>query len=345
MAATDGITAEANNVTANDVIVTTGSQQLLFLISDVLLNPGDIVILGAPSYFVYMGILESMGAHVRSVPMDGNGMDVDALEDVLRRIEADGDLERVKLIYCVSYFQNPMGVSLSAERRPRMLKLAKRFSERAGHRIFVLEDAAYKELHFSDVPPPPIKSFDTTNEWVLFAQTFCKPFSAGMKTGFGVLPPEIMVPVLRQKGNHDFGSPNLNQMIISRAIDRGDYDRHVERVRAGYASKKQVMAEAIREHFPSETKWYDSAGGLYIWAELPEQICTSPGSPYFDQALRREVLYVPSEHFYYPDSGAPPCRSGMRLSFGVAGRDQIAEGIKRLGALACEMLQEQPVAK
>lgn len=341
----DGLTEATHNVTADNVVVTTGSQQLLFLINDVLLNPGDIVLLGAPSYFVYMGILASMGAVVRSVPMDGDGMDVEALDAALAKIEAEGNLHRVKLIYCVSYFQNPMGVSLSTPRRERMVQIAQKYSR--DHRIFILEDAAYKELRFDESTPglPPIKTFDPANEWVLYAQTFCKPFSAGIKIGFGVLPEEILTPVLRQKGNHDFGSANFNQMIISRAIERGDYDRHVSKVRAGYLGKKQVLADAIRTHFPAETVWYDPSGGLYIWAELPASIPTGPGSDYFNAALERGVLYVPSEHSFYPDSGTPACRSGMRLSFGVANREQIAEGAKRLGRLACEMLEAQAVAK
>ncbi len=344
LAAEHGMTEATHAFSADNVVVTTGSQQLLFLISDVLLNPGDIVLLGAPSYFVYMGILQSMGARVRSVPMDGDGMDVEALDAELGRIESDGELSRVKLIYCVDYFQNPMGVSLSAERRERMVQIAQKYSK--DHRIFILEDAAYKELRFDDGPGlPPIKTYDPTNEWVLFTSTFCKPFSAGMKTGFGVLPETVLTPVLRQKGNHDFGSSNLNQMILSRAIERGDYDAHVARVRAGYRAKKDVMAAAVREHFPAETTWYDPAGGLYIWAELPASIPTGPGTDYFNAALERGVLYVPSEHSYYPDSGAEICRSGMRLSYGVADAAQVAEGAKRLGQLACEMLEARAVVK
>jgi len=338
LAREDGMTADSHGFTADNAVVTTGSQQLLFLISDVLLDPGDIVILGAPSYFVYMGILQSMGAAVRSVPMDGDGMDVDALDAALAEIDAAGDLHRVKLIYCVSYFQNPMGVSLSGPRRERIVEIAQRYSR--DHRIFILEDAAYKELRFAEPGLPPIKTYDPTNEWVLYTGTFCKPFSAGLKVGFGILPEEVLVPVLRQKGNHDFGSANFNQMIVSRAIERGDYDRHVVTVREGYRHKKTVMADAIREHFPEQTRWYDPGGGLYIWTEFPPQIATGPNSCYFTGALERGVLYVPGEYAFYADSGAAPCRSAMRLSYGVAPADAVAEGAKRLGQLACELLDQ-----
>ncbi|MDD4890989.1 MAG: PLP-dependent aminotransferase family protein [Phycisphaerae bacterium] len=343
LAADDGITFEANRVDADCAIVTSGSQQLLFLISDVLLDEGDIVILGGPSYFVYMGILHSMGAIARTVPMDADGMDVDALERVLADLERAGQLDRVKLVYDVSFFQNPMGVSLSTERRKRMLQIVQRFSKR--HRIFILEDAAYKELRFADPSLPPTKKFDTTNEWVLYTGTFCKPFSAGMKTGFGVLPKEILEPVLRQKGNHDFGSANLNQMIISRAVARGDYDRHVQKVRAGYRKKAAVMADGIRKYFPAATTWYEPQGGLYIWAELPASIPTGPDSEFFKAALAQNVLYVPGDFCFYPNSGYEGTRSAMRLSYGVAAPGQVAEGIKRLGELACEMLSSGVAAK
>ncbi len=342
MAAEDGLAAESHHIGPDDVIVTTGSQQLLFLISDVLLDPGDIVLLGGPSYFVYMGILHSMGVNVRTVPMDADGMDVDALEQALEELDRAGQLARVKLVYCVSYFQNPMGVSLSLQRRQRMVRVVQRFSR--DHRIFVLEDAAYKDLRFTEPGLPPIKKFDPTNEWVLYTSTFCKPFSAGMKSGFGVLPREVLAPVLRQKGNHDFGSSNLNQMVISLAIARGDYDRHLAKVRSGYRRKKDVMASGIREHFPAQTRWYDPGGGLYIWAELPADLPTGPDSPFFKAALQRGVLYVPGEFCFYPDSGCEPCRSAMRLSYGVAETDKVAEGIRRLGVLACEMLESAKVA-
>jgi len=336
LAAEDGMTAASHRFTADNVVVTTGSQQLLFLVSDVLVDPGDVVILGAPSYFVYMGILQSMGAAVHSIPMDGDGLDVDSLDRTLADLDRAGHLHRVKLIYCVSYFQNPMGVSLSLPRRRQIVEVVRRYSR--DHRIFIIEDAAYKELRFADAGLPPIKQFDPTNEWVLYTGTFCKPFSAGLKVGYGILPKEVLAPVLRQKGNHDFGSANFNQMIVSRALARGDYDRHLLTVRAGYARKKQVMADAIREHFPEATRWVDPGGGLYIWAEFPPAIPTGPDSAYFTAALERGVLYVPSEHAFYPDSGIEPCRSGMRLSYGVATPADIAEGTKRLGQLAREML-------
>src|SRR5438874_1913310 len=140
----EGKRASAMSITADDIVLTTGSQQTLYLVGDCLIDPGDIVIAANPSYFVYTGTLQSLGAKVMTVPMDKDGMDVDAVDRLLQKIEQQGQLDRVRLIYCTSYFQNPTGLSLSLERRPRLLEIARKYSRK--NRILILEDAAYREL-------------------------------------------------------------------------------------------------------------------------------------------------------------------------------------------------------
>src|SRR5262249_5416896 len=155
--------------TADDIVLTTGSQQLLYMLGELLLDPGDMVITEAPSYFVYHGILGSLGIRTLTVPMDEHGMDTNGLEGLLMRLEKSGELPRVKLIYTVDYFQNPTGLTLSLARRRHMLELARRFSK--ARRILILEDAAYRELRFAGIDFPSIKSFDRTNEYVILALT------------------------------------------------------------------------------------------------------------------------------------------------------------------------------
>ena len=168
------------------MIVTTGSQQMLALLSDVLLDPGDVVLTEAPTYFVYQGVLQGAGARVLSVPMDEQGMDADALESLLRRLERSGELGRVKLIYTCDYYQNPTGLTLSLERRRRLLELARRYSRT--RRILILEDGAYRELRYEGDDLPSIKSFDVHNEYVVWTSTFSKPLAPGLKTGYGIVP-------------------------------------------------------------------------------------------------------------------------------------------------------------
>jgi 2-aminoadipate transaminase len=172
LAQLDGITPHEMGLTTADVVITTGSQQLLYLLSELLLDPGDLVITEAPSYFVYQGTLNSLGVRTLSVPMDEDGMDTNALEDLLLRLERTGQLDRLRLIYVCDYFQNPSGLTLSLPRRRHLLELAQRFSRR--QRIFILEDAAYRELRYEGPDLPSIKSLDTENRHVLLAMTFSK---------------------------------------------------------------------------------------------------------------------------------------------------------------------------
>jgi 2-aminoadipate transaminase len=243
--ALDGLSANDVAHSADDIVVTTGSQQLLYLLGEVLLNPGDIVITEAPSYFVYHGILASLGVRTLTVPMDEQGMMTDALEAILTRLEKAGELPRVKLIYTVDYFQNPTGLTLSLPRRRQMLELAQRFSKT--QRIVILEDAAYRELRFEGADVPSIKSFDRANEHVILALTFSKPLAPGLKTGYAVLPGDLVGPLLRFKGNHDFGSSNLNQHIVDRLLSSDAYARHAQRLRDVYRSKRDTLLGALAE--------------------------------------------------------------------------------------------------
>ena len=191
----DGKTPAAMSLTADDVVLTTGSQQLLYILGEVLFDPGDIVVAEAPSYFVYHDCLKSHGAKVLSVPMDAGGMNLDALDDLLGRLTKSGELKRVKLLYTVDYFQNPTGLSLAADRRPRLVELARKYSALAGHRILILEDAAYRELRYDGPDLPSVKSFDPGNEFVVYTSTFSKPLAPGLKTGYALLPKGLVAPV------------------------------------------------------------------------------------------------------------------------------------------------------
>ena len=334
MAALDGVTPEQLDASADDVIVTTGSQQLLFILTDCLIDPGDIVITGWPSYFVYTGTLKTFGAEVRCVELDEHGMVPESLDRVLHDIAASGHLSRVKIVYVVSYHQNPTGLTVSAERKPQILDIVKRYS--IEHRILVLEDAAYRELTYEGSPPPSIKKYDTTNEFVALAQTFSKPFSPGVKTGYGLLPRPLMDAVVNQKGNHDFGSSNLNQYLLLSAMESGVYAKHVELLCETYAAKRDAMLAALDEHLGgfslegSSAHWTRPSGGLYIYLSLPESMDTGRESALFSRSVAEGVLYVPGEYCYAQDPSRTVPRNHMRLSFGVPNIEQIREGVARL---------------
>lgn len=334
LAALDGQTPEQFGATWEQIVVSNGSQQLLALLTEALVNPGDIVITGWPSYFVYTGVLMTAGADVRCVDMDDDGFKPDSLERVLAGIEREGKLARVKIVYVVSYHDNPTSVTLSEERKPRILEIVKRFSKE--HRILLLEDAAYRELTFEGEPPKSIRRHDPRTEHVALLQTFSKPFAPGVKVGYGLLPPDLVERIGLLKDNLDFGTANLNQHVVLRAMTSGLYDRHVAALRARYHDKAKVMLDALREHLgdfqPNATHWTHPRGGLYVWLTLPESIDTTRDGALFAVAVKEGVLYVPGSYCYGPDPSRRVPRNTIRLSFGTATIDQIREGIRRLAA-------------
>src|SRR5262245_21161085 len=177
----EGRSAAELGVNANHVVITTGSQQLLQLVSDVLIDPGDIVLMGAPDYFVYMSVLAALGARVIGVAMDEQGMVPEGLDETLASLDHAGQLGQVKLVYCTSYYQNPTGVTLAEGRRPETLGIVQRWSRTSP--IFLLEDAAYRELYYAAKGPPSLRSLDAEGETVILTHTFSKSFSPGIKIG------------------------------------------------------------------------------------------------------------------------------------------------------------------
>lgn len=325
LATLDGV---APAFAADQVLVTTGSQQALYLAAQVLLDPGDIVLVEAPSYFVYTAALASFGARCIGIPMDEGGMRIDLLERELHQLDRDGLLRRVKAVYTVDYFQNPTGLTLSAERRPRLLEVVRRFSR--DHRIVILEDAAYRELNYDAAKPPPrsIHALDREGTFVAYFGTFSKPFAPGIKTGYAVLPRDLLAPVLDQKGNHDFGSPSFSQHVALAALRDGRYAEHLRVLRAGYRAKRDAMVAALRTHMPAGVRWTEPDGGLYVWLTLGEDADTSRPGVLFDAAVREGVLYVPGDYCFVPDAVVP--RNQMRLCFATVEVARIEEGVRRL---------------
>lgn len=338
--ALDHVTPRELSLTAEDVVVTTGSQQLLYLLTELLFDPGDIVITEAPAYFVYHGTLSSHGVRTLTVPMDDEGMNIDALEELLQRLAKVGELERVRLIYTCDYFQNPTGLTLSLPRRKRLVELVKRYSQT--HRILILEDAAYRELRYDGTDIPSIKSFDPDNTFVLLAMTFSKPCAPGLKTGYGVLPRELVAPLLRLKGNHDFGSNNFTQHILDRLLATKEFDHHLRLLCDVYRRKRDVMLEALAEEFGEfpEIQWTHPHGGLYVWVRFPTSLETGPNSRLMKAALHEGVLYVPGQFCYVNGENGPVMTNEMRLSFGLAQAEAIREAIHRLGRAVRQVAEE-----
>lgn len=337
---TEGCQSADLSLRPDNCIITEGSQQALYILADILVNPGDIVIAAAPTYFVYTGTLISFGAKVYTVPMDENGMRTDKLEELLLSLERRGLLDRVKLIYEITYYQNPTGLSLSTERRKQVVELARRFSRK--NRILVLDDAAYRELRYDGPTWPSLKMFDPDNEFTALCLTFSKPFSAGLKTGYVFLPDDLIDPVLQTKGNQDFGSCNFAQHLLYRAMLDGTYHKHVQRLCQVYRAKRDTTLAALEEHLgdlADQVQWTRPNGGLYVWLTLPESIPTGRDHMLFKRCLDKGVLYVPGEYCYAPLPGCTAPNNEIRLCFGVQNAASIREGIRRFGEALRETMQ------
>lgn len=317
-------------VTLDQVVVTAGSNQLLHLLAETLLDPGDIVLCAAPSYFVFLGALEGLGARPVGVATDEQGIVPEALEQELQRYKAAGELERVKAIYVVSYFDNPAGITHSAARRQAIVEIARRWSGK-NRRIYVLEDMAYRDLRYEGEDVPSMRAFDPDGDTVVVTHTFSKSYSPGLRVGYGLLPPALVGPVCNQKGNIDFGSPNFNQHVIAALLELGLFEPHVARLRESYRAKRDAMlqaADAFLQPIPG-VRWIHPLGGLYVWLELPEEIETGPSGTLFDLALSEGTIYVPGEYCYPPQPGPAP-KNRIRLSFGVQSCERIRLGVEAL---------------
>jgi 2-aminoadipate transaminase len=313
----------------DQVVLSAGSNELLHLVADAILDPGDIVLAGAPNYFVFLGMLGNLGARCIAVAADKHGLVPEALDATLRRLAATGEIERVKAVYVTSYFDNPTSVSVAAERRSEIVSVVKRHSIRGT--IFILEDTAYRELRYAGDDLPSLRAYDDAGDTVVCTGTFSKSFSPGIRVGWGILPRVLVEPVLAAKGNIDFGSPNLNQHLLAKVFELGLYEPHVETLRQTYREKLAAMLAAADEHLaPIGGVGYERPkGGLYVWLTVPEHVDTGTDGELFLRAMDAGVIYVPGR-YCYPAEGDRPPDNTIRLSFGVQSAANIRRGVESL---------------
>jgi len=341
--AADGNPACEANLAVEQVLITAGSNELLFLLADILIDPGDIVLCGAPCYFVFLGIVNNQGGRSVAVEVDEQGMVPESVDATLARLAAAGQLDRVKAIYVTSYFDNPSSVTVSHERRPKLVEIAQRWSRHESRKepIYIVEDAAYRELCYDGDDVPSLRAFDESGETVIVTGSFSKSLSPGLRVGFGVLPHSLVEAVLNQKGNIDFGAPNFSQQIVHAVLERGLYEPHIAQLRERYREKRDAMLEAAEKFLrPIEgASWLRPLGGLYVWLSLPKSVDTGPHGTLFDRTLEEGALYVPGEYCHPTEPHDPP-RNQIRLSFGVQSALRIGLGIEALSRAVRRVLQD-----
>ncbi len=307
----------------DQILITSGSQQGLDLLSKVFLNPGDTIIVGAPTYLGALGSFRAFQANIESVPLDEKGFRVDALEEKLEALKHEG--KRVKFIYLVPTFQNPTGVTIPEDRRKRILAMAEEYD------TLVVEDDPYGRLRFEGDGVPSLFSLDRGVGRVIHMGTLSKLLAPGLRVATLMGHPDMIKKFVIAKQSTDLCSNTLTQFISAEYIRRGHLDEHVKFIRDLYGKKKNIMLQAMDDFMPSGVEWTRPEGGMFIWATVPEGLNTVD---LFSKAIERKVAYVVGRAFYVSDGG----EREMRLNFSYASDESIREGIERLGKVIEEAL-------
>ncbi len=303
----------------DDVVVTTGSQQALDLVTRLFVNPGDVIVAEAPSYVGALGVFRSYEADVVHVPLDEDGLVPEALDETLTRLGAEG--RQAKLIYTVPNFHNPAGVTLSPERRPRVLEIARR------HGVLLVEDNPYGLLGFDGDPLPAMRSMDETG--VVYLGSFSKTFAPGYRVGWAVAPPGIREKLVLASESAILCPSNASQLAVSTYLTNHDWRGQIKAYREMYRERRDAMIGALAEHMP-EASWTVPRGGFYTWVKLPYGIDARAMLP---RAVTALVAYVSGTAFYADGQGS----DHVRLSFCYPTPERIREGVRRLsGVVAAE---------
>jgi 2-aminoadipate transaminase len=305
-----------------DVIVTTGGQQAIDLIAKTLVDPGDPVICEAPTYPGAVPVFCSYQADVIQVECDEDGMRLDELEEVLAQLGRSG--RRPKFIYSVPSFQNPAGVTLSFERRRRLVELARE------HEVLVVEDNPYGLLRYGGEPLPPLYQLDG-GDYVIYLGTFSKILSPGIRLGWAVAPPPVMEKIVLGKQASDLCTSTLTQYFVREYFAEGRWRDYIASLVEIYRHRRDVMLESLEKHFPPQASWTNPEGGLFVWATLPDYIDTGD---LLAKALRDDVAFVPGHAAYVDGRG----RSSMRLNFSGVTEEEIREGVRRIGKVVAEQV-------
>ncbi|MDH4209518.1 MAG: PLP-dependent aminotransferase family protein [Anaerolineae bacterium] len=320
-----GIVANVDNV-----LITTGSQQALDLVAKVLLDPGDVIIVEAPTF---VGALQSFTAYqasYASVPLDGDGLMVDLLEKKIVETHP-------KFMYVLPNFHNPGGVTLSGERRKKVVSLARQYG------VPILEDDPYGELRFEGEHLEPLvvisarlNGGDPAGYFkgdVIYMSTFSKTVAPGLRLGWVVAPVEVVQKLVQAKQGADLHTSSLDQMMAYEVVRGGFLELHVKEIREMYRQRRDAMLAAMDRHFPDGVSWTRPQGGLFLWVTLPPGL---DSLELINAAIEQRVAFVPGTAFYADGRG----REALRLTFATCPTDMIDEGIKRLGkAIATRMKQ------
>jgi len=303
-----------------EILVTTGSQQSLDLVGKVFLDPGDCVLTESPTYLAAIQAFQAYEARFVAVPTDEYGLIPEALPELIER-------ERPKFLYTIPNFQNPTGVTLTAERRRTLYSIAARYG------LNVVEDDPYGTLRYAGTAIPAIKSLDTDG-LVTYLSTVSKTIAPGLRTGWTVAPKEVRRYLTIAKQAADLHTSSLDQRIVHRYLSDFDSEGHIERIRQSYGERFSTMDACLTENLSSEFTWTHPEGGMFLWVTCPVGVDTNE---LMRKALERKVLFVPGRDFFPDASGL----RFMRLNFSNASSEKIREGIGRLAEVCNAAIGEE----
>ncbi|NJE48028.1 PLP-dependent aminotransferase family protein [Thermococcus sp. 9N3] len=299
---------------ADEIMVTHGSQQGIDAVARTFVNPGDVVIVEAPTYFVALNTFQIYEPDFQQVPLDGEGIDIERLEDLLRRLKAEG--KTVKLLYTVPTFQNPAGVTMSEGRRNALAELAEAYD------FLIVEDNPYGELRYRGKAVKAVRAF--APDRTVYLGSFSKVFVPGFRIAWLNAPEELMERLEVAKQTADVCTNSFGQHVTLLFMKKGLLERQIERLREAYGPKMEAMLEALEEFMPENVEWTEPEGGMFVWLRTAKNT-----DELLEEAVKRGVAYVPGSAFYALD----PRRDEMRLNFTFEQIDRIREGVRLLAEL------------
>lgn len=306
----EGIDADLENL-----IITSGSTQGMHLASNVLINPGDVSVVGLPTYFGGTGAMKNFGAELIGVPLDKNGMKVKVLRKKLGSINED----RVKLLYIQPSFQNPSGTTMPLTRRKELLNLANEFN------FLILEDSPYSDLRYEGDDIPSLKSLDKSGR-VIYLKSLSKIFSPGVRLSLFVGESSIVRKAVIARQFDDVCPNVLTQYLVFEYFKRGYVSEHVKKLKSYYKEKRDLMLDLLENYFPEEIQWNNPKGGFFIFVQLPEKV---KAEKLLEQALEENVAFVYGAPFFIDEGG----KNTMRLSFAQPTKEEIKIAVKKLANL------------
>lgn len=323
------------DVTIDQLLVTTASQQGLDLLCKAFVDPGDVIFCGLPSYLGAIQSFQLFESRMVGVDLEDDGMNLDMLEQQIQDERDAGN--RLKAVYVIPDFQNPSGICMSLEKRKRLLEIARRED------LLIFEDNPYGQLRFAGEPIPSILSLDDEGVGrVMMLFTFSKVLCAGLRLALLIARGEMMDALVRVKQPTDLCTSKLTQHMAARYIEQYGLDDHLAEIRSIYRVKRNAMVEALERHMPKNEgiSWTNPSGGLFLWVRLPEGMDTEA---MFPRALEHNVAYVVGSAFYVDGRG----ENTMRLSYSLVSTEEIDEGIRRLSDLVREELAmiRQPASR